>query len=189
MKESSKAIRRRWVEDAQGVFPWRSIFAAPILDIGSGDDPLKLDGVTTFDKENGDANKIDEYFEPESFQTVHASHLVEHLFDPSDFIVRCLKILKKGGHIVFFVPSFDEYEKRVWPSVKNGDHKFAFSMWRKSYPNVSNFIHVPTLVKDYNAKLCRLVLTNFDFNKPDSIDQTIDEADGCECGCEVVIQK
>lgn len=191
MKEASKAMRRRWIEDAQGVFPWKSIFVGRMIDIGCSDDMIPFETCEPFDTAQGDANKVDDYFEPETFDLVHSSHLIEHLHDPSDAIERQIKILKIGGHLIFSIPTFDEYEKRRWPSLTNPDHKNAFSIWRKSHHAVpdKNFYHVPTLVKKYNPLLCRAILTNFDFNKPDSIDQTYEESDNVEICYEIVICK
>ena len=95
MRESSKAIRRRWVEDAQGVFPWRSIFVGNGLDVGAGDDKLPFDDCKAFDKENGNAEKLDEIIPLESLDYLHGSQSLEHMADAADALARWFRCVKK----------------------------------------------------------------------------------------------
>ena len=68
------------------------------LDIGAGLDPITTD-VQTFDKHQGDANRIDEYIDQE-FDFVFSSHCLEHMCDPWDALARWWKLVrnKAGGH-------------------------------------------------------------------------------------------
>ncbi len=197
-QETSKATARR---EGRGVFitrsNWNDIFGNHILDVGPGDDPLVWRGATVvpFDKKQGDANKIDTYFHDQSFDCIHGSQVMEHLYDPPDFINRCLKILKPGGWIVMTVPDFDLYEKQFWPSRFNPDHKTTWSLWRTmggiQSHNRAPHIHVPTWIKQFDVaqRYATLIDTNYDFLKPDSVDQTWLREDGVEAFIEILLKK
>lgn len=200
-QESSKATKRR-LQDTEF---WNPIFGTQCLDVGAGDDPAIWPGcqVTPFDQKDGDANKIDEYFEPGQFDCIHGSQVMEHLYDPTGFVNRCLRILTPGGWIVMTVPDFDLYEKRTFPSKYNPDHKTTWSLWRPTVTdfrsmrsggpvNTKNHIHVPTWLSKWTANCkveARLIDTNYDYLKPDSVDQTWKREDGVECFIELLWQK
>ena len=194
MKETSKAMRRRICEEVLGGFKWSEILndKAKGVDLGSGDDPLQLAGVRPFDKEDGDAQYLSRYVGSENLDYVHASQLLEHVVDPGTALRDWLSVLKPGGHVVVTVPDFDLYEKRLFPSRWNPDHKHVFSLWRKGHPGVAvdRFITVPPFLASLPCRvlLCRLVDTNFDWSKPELLDQTLPE-DGAECFIEFVLRK
>lgn len=189
MHETSKAMRRRRLEDEAGLFKWGDIFKGAGLDVGAGDDALPFENCQPFDKPHGDANKLDTYFKPETFSYVHASQCLEHLYNPADALERWLKVLKVGGHLIITVPDFDAYEKRCWPSRYNPDHKAAFSLWRHGFNGVPLFYHVPTMIAKYTVCRCGLIMTNYNFQLPESIDQTYHEDAGVECWIEFIIKK
>lgn len=58
-----------------------SYLSVQVLNISAGPDFVWPNAVP-FDQEHGDAKKIDQYFEAESFDTVHNSHSLEHMIDP-----------------------------------------------------------------------------------------------------------
>ena len=190
MNETSKSMRRRWCEHAQGVFPWREIFVGNIIDVGAGDDPLRFDNVTAFDQAQGDANNLSNYFEPDSFDLIHASHVLEHLFNPLNCLRDWLTLLKIGGHIVVTVPDIGAYEDFKFPSRFNADHKCSFSMiyLGSVFPT---HIHVPTMLGQLSdtaeVRLARYVEHNFDWHRRNSEDQTFREENGCEIWNEWVI--
>src|SRR5262249_36474782 len=107
-----------------------------VLDIGCGDDPCVPHAVH-FDKEQGDANEILHYLEPESFDCVHSSHCLEHVYDP----VKCLSdwwaLVKPGGYLVTVVPDENLYEQGYWPSLFNSDHKSTFRIGKQTWSPVS----------------------------------------------------
>lgn len=98
-----------------------------ILDIGSGPFGV-VDNAVTFDKEDGDANCILKYFDKESFDTVFASHVLEHLDSPIDSFSQMLSLVKPGGYLVVLIPHWILYEKGQWPSFFNFDHKKRFCL-------------------------------------------------------------
>lgn len=191
MKETSKAMRRRFQEDAIGLFPWLTIMHGKGLDVGPGDDPLQLPNVTLFDKEQGDANELLNTFLPGSFDYIHASQCLEHLHKPEAALWEWTTIVRPGGHIIITVPDFDFYEKRQWPSKHNPDHKAAFSMVRHGFPGVPQFFHVPTMLEGFKKHCqvlkCDLQLGGYNWNAPDNIDQTFPE-EGAECFIEFVLK-
>lgn len=190
MNETSKAMRRRWQEDAAGKFPWKSIFTGKGIDIGCGPDIVKVPDVVGFDIEDGDANHLSTYFPEETFDFVHSSQSLEHMHDPRATLHDWLKVVKTGGCIVCTIPSWELYEGMVWPSRYNGDHKATFSMSLRGSPAPLHFL-VPEFLKEFPVEvlLCRLVDTNYDYKVGTSRDQTYVESDNVEAFIEFVICK
>lgn len=193
-KETSKALRRRWVEDASGDLPWkwRDIFKGKGIDVGAGDDPLPFDNCITFDQEQGDANKLSSYFEPKSFDYVHASQCLEHMYDPEVALDDWLKIVKSGGHLIFTVPDLGLYEQFRFPSRYNPDHKSSFSFLYRNSP-FPKHVYFDDFLKKFHAQaevlLARLIVANYDWHKGCEADQTWLEQDGVELWNEVVLRK
>lgn len=187
MKETSKAMNRRVREEKLTGFPWKRIFSGKGLDIGSGDDLLP--GAQPFDKEHGDAEHILDFFKPETFDFVHASHVLEHMHNPTMALSDWFQILKPNGYLIGEVPSWELYEGKRDRSVFNPDHKSTFSMWRKKGGAALPHYHAPTFFTDFNPTSVRLIDTNYDYLKGASVDQTFRYEDGVECFIEFVLQK
>lgn len=188
--ETAKATKRRLAESDAGVFPWRDIFKGRMIDVGAGDDPLS--NSIPFDTKDGDANHLSQYFEPESFDVLHASHCLEHMRDPHAALRDWLTLVKPGGYVVQTVPDIGAYERFTYPSKHNPDHKASFSMIYKGSPFPIH-CHIPTFLESFSdigaAILARYVEENYDWKKPPTIDQTWIEADGVEVWNEWVIRK
>lgn len=129
-QETTKAAPRRAAMEL-----FQRAFTGAGLDIGAGPDPLHaglgFPGIVrceVFDREQGDAERIDEYLPPESFDFVHASQCLEHMADPHDAFRRWLSLVKPGGWLVFSVPDWELYEGCRWPSRHNPDHKSAWGI-------------------------------------------------------------
>jgi len=192
MKETTKAMRRRWMETASGAFNWNSIFSGNGIDLGAGNDPLPIKDCIPFDQPQGDINKLTNYFQASSFDFIHASQSLEDTVNPKASLEDWGTCLRPGGYIVVTVPDFDLYEKRNWPSRYNAAHRWAWSTWRRAHPGVP-LIYVPELLIQLSwSNLHRikldLICTNFDWQAPDSVDQTIPE-DGAEAFIEFVVRK
>src|SRR4051794_8109970 len=120
MKETSKAMRRR--QKSSYPVDWKTIFVGRGLDVGPGDDPLMpewfagIAEMVLFDKQHGDANRLSAYFPPESFDFIHASQSLEHMFDPTACLKDWLTLVKKGGWVICTIPSWELYEGMIWPS-------------------------------------------------------------------------
>lgn len=118
--ETSKAHRRRL---ESGWFD-KYILPGPGIDIGCGDDPLN-DTFDRWDLANGDATHLREPFQ--NYQTVYASHVLEHLDEPDLALLNWWSMVRPGGHLIVVVPHRDLYENRTrLPSLWNGDHRNFF---------------------------------------------------------------
>jgi SAM-dependent methyltransferase len=190
MNETSKAMRRRWCEDTEGVFPWKSVFDGRGIDIGPGDDKLPFDDCQPFDKEHGDANRLSEYFPRASFDYLHSSQSLEHMIDPCLALRDWLQVVKPGGHVIVTVPSWELYEGMLWPSRWNPDHRSTWSISLRGSPAPIH-VFVPDFLQGFPVKveLCRLVATNYDYKLGSSLDQTWDESDSVEAFLEFVLKK
>jgi SAM-dependent methyltransferase len=98
-----------------------------VIDIGAGADPV-CSWAESFDLADGDANFITRYRAPESYDTVHSSHCLEHLYQPREALGQWWRLVKPGGYLVLVVPHEDLYEQGFWPSIFNPDHKATFRL-------------------------------------------------------------
>lgn len=190
--ESSKALRRRFVEDFKGEFPWMKLFHGKIIDVGAGDDFLPFDNVTSFDWPQGDANKLSTYFKENTFDILHSSQCLEHMFNPSKALKDWIKVVKPNGHLIITVPDWELYEHKTWPSKTNPDHKSSWSMTIKTAPTPQH-VYIPDFLKSFKDSvkvlLSRLVCTNYDPVLGNKNDQTWNECDQVEVWNEFVLQK
>lgn len=131
MAETRKAHERRAREG------WYQRFIRePVLDVGSGVDPLPIRGATHWDYQwtyTETDNDLSWKNEPgdrdaqtlagladESFGTVYASHILEHLPDPVEALRNWWRVLKPGGFLCVAIPHRDLYEKKAThPSLWN----------------------------------------------------------------------
>lgn len=94
------------------------------IDTFDGEDALPIDGIHTWDKDNGDATFMDGVTDA-FYDFVYASHVLEHISNPVLALKNWWRILRPGGYLIVFVPHRDLYEKRTHlPSIWNGDHKY-----------------------------------------------------------------
>ena len=93
-------------------------------------DPV-LPGVMPFDLAQGDANEILRHV-GRKFDFVYASHCLEHMRDARAAIAQWWELVKPGGVLFVIVPDEDLYEQGFWPSRFNRDHKWAFTMAKRS---------------------------------------------------------
>jgi SAM-dependent methyltransferase len=190
MNETSKATLRRR-QDTQ--FDWNSVLQGKGLDIGAGNDPLLDAQWCDLTKDGQDAQILSNYYDPESFDFLYASHLLEHLHDPRKALIDWMTLLKPGGRIICIIPDFRHYEKLSWPSQFNSDHKTAWSLddLKSNYP-LAPLIHVPSFLLSLNAHgletlRLELILSNFNFKVSSNIDQTM-LGENVECCIEFVLR-
>jgi ubiquinone/menaquinone biosynthesis C-methylase UbiE len=95
------------------------------IDIGCQHDPLNQT-FRRWDLIFGDPDATYmEGVEDNKFQTVYASHVLEHLPDPETALKNWYRILRPGGHLIVLVPHRELYErKKELPSNWNFDHKW-----------------------------------------------------------------
>ncbi|RMB04764.1 methyltransferase domain-containing protein [Eilatimonas milleporae] len=192
MKEMSKSIPRRL---SQPNF-LRRYFVGSGLDIGGKPDPLTLytetfpmmDAVRTWDREDGDAQLL-EGVNSESFDFVHSSHCLEHLADPWVGLKNWLRVLKPGGFLILLVPDEDLYEQGVFPSARNADHKWTFTIYKSTSWSPRSINLLDMIVKtDVPLRVEKIELLNatYRFDLP-RFDQTMTPIG--ECAIECVLQK
>lgn len=146
MAETSKpsTVKRRNEEQ------WFLRFAPPDLpsiDIGCSTDPLYPE-TNSFWRQydlihgDGDATYMADC-EDDSYYTVYASHILEHLAKPDVAVKNWWRILRPGGHLIICVPHRDLYEKKLdLPSRYNGDHKFYYLPDSFESPSTLSLLHV-----------------------------------------------
>ncbi len=95
------------------------------IDIGAGDSTF-VPNSESFDVKDGDANVIDEYRKPLSYDFVHSSHCLEHMNNPKSALQTWWNLLKPGGYLILVVPDERLYEQGIWPSIFGLGHKWSF---------------------------------------------------------------
>ena len=121
--ETTKAAKRRKKE---GFF--KKYFLGYGLDIGYGGDKVvpNCDG---WDVEDGNAQYLDTIID-NKYDFVYSSHCLEHMIDIETTLKNWIRVLKKYGHLILYIPDRDLYEKKITlPSNWNKDHKHYFTMY------------------------------------------------------------
>lgn len=191
MREASKAMRRRFIEDQTGVFPWMKMFKGRGIDVGCGPDKIPFDKCEAFDQEQGDANDLTAYFKPNDFDYLHSSQSLEHMRDPAAALASWIEVVKPKGHLIVTIPDFVLYEGLVWPSRYNPDHKSTWSMWLKDSPAPIH-CYLPSWLEQFKTVaplLCAVVDNNYNYKVLTSKDQTLNEDEGVEAFIEFVLRK
>lgn len=189
MRETTKAVLRRAIEDDTGIFPWRSIFKGNMLDIGSGNDPLHW--ALPFDLPDGGGDDLRDFFgSGPQFDLIHGSQVCEHFKNPVLALESWIEKLNPGGHIVASVPSWELYEKERWPSRFNFGHVSTWSMVSNKSPAP---IHckMPEWLAQFPVKVlrCAQVDANFNHSLGPDVDQTYNFSDRVEAFIEFVLKK
>ena len=77
----------------------------------------------------GDA--VEAPFPPESFDVITAFDLLEHVYQPREFLAKALEWLKPGGIFFTMLPNIDSWESRIfgsyWYGLELPRHLFHFS--------------------------------------------------------------
>lgn len=188
MRETTKSNKRR-----DNTKLWDNVFSGDVLDIGCGDDPLKVGDfniktVRTFDVHDGDANNITRHIRSQ-FDCVYGSQVLEHMWNPPGTLFQWWSLVREGGYLAITIPDFELYEKTDWPSRYNTDHKWAFSLdpdpgW-VHINKVINPKHMFMMLPNSSLKVCKKIDTNYDYEKLDE-DQTLGDA---EAWIEIVSKK
>jgi SAM-dependent methyltransferase len=181
MKDTTKAIIRRSKESGF----WSGVLGGYGIDVGCGDDPAPFAAVH-FDKKNGDANKLHEYFSTNEFNYLHASHCLEHMDNPMEALGSWIKVVKPRGYLVIVVPDWCLYEGMIWPSRYNPDHKSTWSMWLPNSP-APYHVRIRDLAQFYDVIYAQVIDTNYDYKVGTTVDQTLDPR--VEAAIEFIIKK
>jgi SAM-dependent methyltransferase len=109
----------------------RRFFSGSVIDIGCGPD-LVVPHAVPFDVEQGDAQHMLKYFAPESYDSVHSSHCLEHMRSAESALAQWWALVRPGGYLVIVVPDEDLYEQGAWPSLFAIDHKSTFNLGKQA---------------------------------------------------------
>jgi SAM-dependent methyltransferase len=192
MKELSKSIFRRQ-RDPNFVTRY---FKGTGIDIGGFPDPLSLyteffpliESVRIWDLMDGDAELMHLVGDDE-FDFVVSSHCLEHLQDPYIGLKNWFRILKPEGHLVVTIPEEDLYEQGTWPSNKNLDHKWSFTVWKEN-SWAPRSVNILTLLQSLGEKAdirsIRVEDSGYRYSVP-SFDQTLTPT--AESAIEFIIRK
>jgi SAM-dependent methyltransferase len=127
-REAAKGFRRR---EHSGF--WRRYGGGRLLDIGyrgdvAGAQPILPQGIGI---ELGDPgyDGLRLPFDDLAFDTVHSSHVLEHVHDPVRSLKEWWRVVALGGHLITIVPHAYLYERRqtVPPSRWSPEHFRAFT--------------------------------------------------------------
>ncbi len=191
MNETSKAMRRRFIEHTTGGFQWLDLFRGRGLDVGCGPDKVPFPKCEPFDQEQGDANDLTKYFERGALSYLHASQCLEHMDDPETALESWIAVVKPRGALIITVPDFVLYEGLRWPSQWNPDHKSTWSLSLRGSP-APQHIYVPDFLGRFtgvSVLRAELIDTRYDYKLIGAdVDQTFDESRGVEAFIEVVLR-
>ena len=161
------------------------------IDIGGGDDCLHVPNGSVFcyDKTQGDAQYLSN-LEDNSFDFVYSSHCLEHMINPILALTHWIRICKPNKYLHIVVPEENLYEKLIWPSKWNDDHKWSFTLNEKKllksiniYQFLSEFKDIVDVIEVFEN------FQNYDYNKPHSMDQTFKFEDMVCCQIEFILRK
>jgi SAM-dependent methyltransferase len=162
------------------------------IDIGCGQWPITND-CDRWDVENGDAMFM-VGAKKEHYDWVFSAHLLEHVKDPALAIANWWKLVKPGGVLIVLVPDEDLYEKGVWPSAHNGDHKVSFTLskWASWSPVSVNLTDLLDVLPDHKLIDLTIQDTGYDYSTREG-DQTaqgsVDDKPTAEAACQIIVLK
>ena len=113
------------------------------------------------------------YFKSEDFNTqfdiVILSHVVEHIYDPREFLADVMKVVKEGGRLIVITPNCDSLASRIcgryWSMYKTVDHvtMFTKAAIRESLPQGTTLERINTSEwrGEFAAHIASALLTAF----------------------------
>lgn len=190
--ESSKSHKRHLHDNRFAT----KYFVGNGIDVGSGYDCLEhyrplfplMQEVRNWETEDGDAQYL-KTIADNSMDFLFSSHCLEHVQHPYITLFHWFRVLKPGGHMVVVVPDEDMYEQGLFPSKKNPDHKWSFSIHkRQSWSQVSvNILDLVTSLGD-DAQILKIESCDAGYHYiAEPHDQTVHFA--AECAIEIIIRK
>ena len=194
MWEQSKSAKRRF---NNGAFHNR-YFVGHGVDIGGKPDPLgqytgvfpRMLSVKTWDIQDGDAQYM--HGVPDNhFDFVHSSHCLEHMVDVSISLNNWIRITKPGGFLIINVPDEDLYELGQWPSKYNPDHKWTFTIYKKTSWSPKS-VNIMDLIIEFSDRVtAEKIELQRDFFREALVQQKLDQTRTpvTECSIEFILQK
>ena len=192
MKETSKSILRR-LSDTRFATKY---FVGQGIDIGSGSDSISIynelyplmGDVLDWDIPQGDAQLLSD-IQDHRFNFVHSSHCLEHMIDPFVAIKNWFRVLRPGGHLILLIPDEDLYEMGTFPSPRNPDHKFTFTIYKKSSwsnKSINVFNLIRSLGQEVQPIKIELLDSTYRYRLP-AMDQTLSPIG--ECCLEIILRR
>lgn len=202
MGGTSMAVKR-WAREPQ--FYRDRVFVGSVLDIGAGHDPLiqyrtflpRLTSFTCLDQDGptmpsegaewirGDAIDVPA---DRLFDVVYSSHCLEHVVDPGAVAAQWWRVVRPGGYLVIIVPSWDTYERRIWPPHLNTDHKTKWLLGPSLTQSTMALVDLFGMNDDGGGEPTLVRALTLDENyEGRGGDQTADGT--CECGLEAIWRK
>lgn len=190
MKETSKNYEDRILNG-----DFKNYLHGKGIDIGGGDDPLVLPeniegSCRLWDFQDGDAQYLHK-IPDESFDFVYSSHCLEHMRNLEIALTNWLRVCKTGGYLYICVPHEKYYEKEIWPSQYNPDHKHSFTVDEKG--TLPNNVVVKEFLEGFSEWIqiidIRENLKNYRFDVDASVDQTFNYKDKVCAQIDFIIKK
>ena len=171
---------------AEGFFT-KYIESRRVLDVGCGHEKVCEDA-RGWDLANGDGDcTYLEGVEDKSFDTVYASHVLEHVEDPVTALNNWWRVLEEGGHLIIAVPDEDLYEQGLWPSMFNSDHRHRFTIHKDGNSNGRvNLIDLVRELPGHKVEYVKVCDTNYDYERAGK--GPVDQG-GAERQIEMVVRK
>lgn len=122
-------------------------------------------------------NLLNNLHKSDTFDFIVLDKILQSVDNFIEYLTKAVSSLKSGGTLVFIVPDFTLYEKELWPSFFNKDHKNSFSRdYIQKDVNRSDHWHlydIKEIVGNTVSDLsCDLDDSDFDYDKPYLTDQT-----------------
>lgn len=165
------------------------------IDIGGGHDSISryqalfgFRSCRNWDMADGDAELLDGVAD-NTYDFVYSSHCLEHMRDPFRALGNWIRVLKPGRCAVIAVPDEEMYEKLLWPSRFNRDHKWAFTVYQPQ-PRLPVSVNVIDLASRFASVAETLKIERiedgYNWQAP-TVDQTA--TGSAECAIEFVLRK
>jgi len=169
------------------------------LDVGGGHDPLTnnahafrlIRGIKVWDQPQGDAQYL-ATLPDNCCDFLHSSHTLEHMKDPKVALENWVRVVKPNGYLVITVPEEDMYEKGIWPSRNNPDHKWSFTICKAKSWNEGHSVNVLDLCRHVapiaETEKIEVIRDFFNDGLPKDVDQTAQTLTA-ECAIEFILRK
>ncbi len=141
---------------------------------------LKVEGVEPSDSHSTIARSlgldvkqgyfIADDFPPETYDLVVLSHVIEHIYEPFEFLRGIMKVLKPGGILVVSTPNAGSTIARLsssyWVMLKTIDHVNMFSLKSLNHSPIKDMGKVESFTSEYSwESIASLLAAGKDFIK------------------------
>tara|TARA_B100001778_G_scaffold329960_1_gene331733 strand:+ start:3319 stop:3915 length:597 start_codon:yes stop_codon:yes gene_type:complete len=142
--ETTKAFERR---KREGFFD--KYFKGYGLDIGYGGMKV-VNNCRGVDFEDTDVQYM-KGFKDLNYDFIYSSHTLEHMENVEIALSNWIRLLRKGGNLILYIPDRDLYEKKLeLPSRWNNDHKHFFTMYEQQEMSSITVPIIPFINKKFS---------------------------------------